>query len=616
MSRSLQFVCLVLLATLLLIPTLAAAAADDEARIAAARPQVRDALALAQALRGTGPLPRVARTTPLKVKVGDIERFWVHDPASAENAQIEARLLYAGPHVLMYVDTAIEPDQNLVEQSAREFEEQIYVRNRQLFGPEQAPGIDGDPRLTILNTTIRGAGGYFSPDDSVVRAANRFSNERDMFVIDLGSYPLGTDGYLSTLAHEFQHMIHESRGPGSASWFDEGFSTLAEDLNGYVESYTPQLYLSDPDLQLTDWDASAPHYGMSRLFMRYLHDQYAGDAGLAALVVQDAGDDLDAMVRLAAKKRPDIRSFADLFGDWAVANLVNSPKLADGRYAYKLHAGPPATLDAESGRQQEQVAQFGVDYINLVGPLTLDFDGADSVGLTGARPAEGQFAWWSNRGDQQVSTLTRAIDLRRVKKATLRFKTRYEIELDYDYAFVSVSEDAGKTWKTLRASTTTTSDPQGANFGHSWTGVSGAPGGDLGDAERGRWVDQQVDLTAYAGRQVQLRFWYVTDAAINGSGLMIDDLRIPEIGLADGFERGEAGWSAAGFVRVGGQLQQRWVVRLVRTTGRTTTVETVKLDPLGRGRIQLAKGERGVLVISGATRYTTEPAEYTYTLRR
>lgn len=614
--KSVRSTAILMLIAILLVAAAPHQAIDtgDEARIAAARPQPRDEIALTEAFRGTGPLPRVARTRPLDVKVGDVETFWMSDPATGENRQIQARLRYAGPHVLMYLDTDLTAEQALIERSATIFEQRIYPRSRTLFGAETAPGVDGDPRLTILNTLIQGAGGYFSPNDRVVRAANRFSNERDMFVIDLGSYPLGTDGYASTLAHEFQHMIHEGQAINSASWFDEGMSTIAEDLNGYIENGTAGLYLQQPDLSLTDWQPVGSHYGMSRLFLRYYYEQYGRADLLKTLITQDAGNDLELFTRLAAKKRPDLQSFRDLFGDWAVATLLNDPKVGDGRYAYRLRPYAPQTKAARTGQQRGDVAQFGVDYVTLNGPLTLDFTGTTSVSLLGTQPAEGRFAWWSNRGDRRVSTLTRSLDLRSVKRATLSFRAWYEIERDYDYAFVSVSTDNGKNWKTLPSTSTTTSDPQGVNFGQGWTGLSGLPEADIAGSDQGRWQQEKVDLSAYAGKTVLLRFWMTTDAAVEGPGLLIDDMRIPEIGLRDGFEQTDTAWTAAGFVRVTGELPQRWVLRLVRY-GTQTQVEPITIDPTGRAQLKLAAGEKGVLVIAGATRYTNERATYSYVIR-
>ncbi len=614
---------LLILSIIVMSVTTTSAAGDDLTQIAASRPYSRDRVVLAEAFgRGTK-IPRVARTTPLVVKTGDIQKFWVSDPASNQNRQIEARLRYVGPHVLMYVDTALNPEQALIERSAKRFEDKIYPRDRALFGKEIAPGIDGDLRLTVLNTQIRGAGGYFSPDDAVIQAVNRFSNERDMFVIDVGSYPLGSDGYASTLAHEFQHMIHSANGPGTAIWFDEGLASLAEDLNGYVDTNQPRSFLSAPDLSLINWQYTITHYGMARLFLRYYIDQYAGEKNLATLIKQNAGRDLNAFVRLAAKRRPDIKSFDDLFGDWAVATLLNNPTLGDGRYSYKLYAGPP-TLAGVVGQVpgagnsntpvgRLSVAQYGLDYIALAGPMTLQFDGADSVSLAGIAPAAGRYVWWSNRGDQQVATLTRELDLRKTKRATLQFKARYEIERGYDYAFVSISTDAGKTWQTLASTSTTREDPRSANYGQGFTGISGIPNADINTGQRGQWVDEQADLTPYAGKKVLLRYWSISDAALNGTGLLIDDLRIPEIGLRDGFEQGTTGWTSQGFVHVTGELPQHWMLRLVRY-GNPTRVESIPVDAKGRAQIRLARGEKAVLIVAGTTPYTSEAAEYTYVI--
>ena len=112
----------------------ATAAGDDLAQIAASRPIPRDRVALAEAFGRGVNLPRVARTAPLAVKLGDTQKFWVSDPSSTQNRQIEARLRYIGKHILMYVDTTLNPNQALIERSAKRFEEQIYPRDRALFG--------------------------------------------------------------------------------------------------------------------------------------------------------------------------------------------------------------------------------------------------------------------------------------------------------------------------------------------------------------------------------------------------------------------------------------------------------------------------------------------------
>jgi hypothetical protein len=584
---------------------------DDAILFAGAVPLARDGQALATAFGRTraGDADSVPSQDP---QLGDVEQFWVLSRASGTFEQVAAELRYVGPVLLMYVDTSLQIDQNLLERAAADFEERIYPRNRALFGSEPSPGIDGDPRLTVLNTNLSGVGGYFSSADAVARGANRFSNQREMFVVGVNSFPVGTPLYSATLAHEFQHMIAWNQQRRRPAWLDEGLASLAEDLNGYVDHAGAIAYLASPDLQLTTWSSSGRHYGMSRLFARYFHEQYAGDEGLSELSATDAGNNPEMFASIAARKRPDISSFSELFADWTVANLINDRAVGDGRFAYTLLPGRVDTTPPQPAADTT-VSQFGADYIGtLDGPLTLTFDGAETVPLAGPQPAEGVYAWWSNRGDESVSTLTRSFDLTGLERATLRFRLWHEIERHFDYAFVTASTDGGTSWQTLPGRTTTEEDPQGQSLGHAFTGVSGTPGQEIGAGLRGTWLDEEVDLSPYAGRSVQLRFWLVSDAAINGPGMLIDDIQIPELGYRDAAESGDGGWDAVGFVRTIGDLAQQWELRLVRFVGTATSVEPVAVDERGRATISVSDGERAVLVVSGATPLTTEPAAYSY----
>jgi hypothetical protein len=347
--------------------------------------------------------------------------------------------------------------------------------------------------------------------------------------------------------------------------------------------------------------------------MRYFYEHYAGDTGLAELIKSGAGNNPELFAEMAARKRPDVKTFADLYGDWAVANVLNDPKVADGRYAYELLPGAAALTELESGRTSATVSQYGVDYLGLLrGPLDLTFDGAETVGLTDAQPAGGTHMWYSRRGDESVSTLTREVDLSAVQSATLQFSTWYEIELNWDYAFAAVSTDGGSTWTTLEGEHTTTEDPQDANFGHGLTGVSGTPGVEPDKGTRGTWVEEQMDLTPYAGKKILLRFLLVQDAAYNAAGMLIDNIRIPEVGFTDDAEQADSGWEAKGFVRTTGTLPQRWELRLIRSGSSGVNVDEITPDAEGRASVQLEDGERGVLAVIGATPFTTEPASYSY----
>ncbi|HEY0607481.1 MAG TPA: hypothetical protein VGD58_31475 [Herpetosiphonaceae bacterium] len=574
----------------------------------------RDQIELAYEFGRTQGKERTARTEPLDVQVGDKQAFNVTNVNTNENYVVTATLVLALEHVLVYVEDGVELDMQDLEQSARQFNDEIYPRNRELFGSEWSPGVDGDPRLTILNARIEGAGGYFSGSDEVPRSVNRFSNEREMFYINIDDRVPGTTSYGDVLAHEFQHMIQWNESERPTTWTNEGLSQLAEELNGFTESVinVAPSYLINPDLQLTDWadnpqDAIA-HYGASYLFLTYFYEQYGKDLDLKTLIREGAGERLELFAETARQLNPDIQDFGDIYADWSIANLINDSRFGQGRYAYsqlpdEFKVSPE---QLPNNGDEETVAQFGSDFYEIPQDgqeRILSFDGSDTIGVVDTEP-EGSAMWWSNRGDSGNSTLTRTLDLRNVSSATLQFRLWYDIEADYDYGFVAVSTNGGETYTTLQGRYTTTDDPQGANWGNGYTGVS-TDEGDLAE-----WVDEQIDLTPYAGQEVLLRFSLVTDDAFNRPGMVIDNIRVPEINFSDDAESNSAGWSAAGFTRTNNLLPQQWEIRLVRISGRAVTFEPLQLDAQNRGEYRLGPNERGALVVMATTPHTTERATY------
>lgn len=574
-------------------------------------PPRRDQVQLAYEFGRTKSLQRVVRTKPLDVQVGDKATFNVTNVLEDRNYTISATLVLALEHVLVYVEDGVDIDREAIERSAREFNDKIYPRDRELFGSEWSPGIDGDPRLTILNARIQGAGGYFSGSDTVPQAVNRFSNEREMFYINIDNRLPGTDSYGDVLAHEFQHMIQWNEAERPATWFNEGMSQLAEELNGYAESVVnvAPAYLVDPDLQLTAWahnpQDAVPHYGAAYLFMTYFYEQYGQDLDLKRLIQENAGERLDLFAELAHKQNPDIQDFGDLYADWAIANLINSPSYGNGRYTYTQLPSTAPIQPLPDGSREEAVAQFGSDYWELPASdqeRVIRFDGSDTVGMVAAKP-EGNVMWWSNRGDNAHTTLERSFDLRNVPRATLQFRLWFDIEQDYDYGFVSVSTDGGQTFSTLPGRYTTSDDPQGANWGNGYTGTSGA-------GSSPQWVNEEIDLTPYVGQEIMLRFSLITDDAFNAPGMVLDNIRIPKINFHDDAETTAAGWTAKGFARTDNQLSQQWEVRLIRIDGNRVTFEPLQLDPENVGEYRLAPGQRGALIVAATTPHTTERAKY------
>jgi immune inhibitor A len=251
------------------------------------------------------------------------------------------------------------------------------------------------------------------------------------------------------------------------------------------------------------------------------------------------------------------------------------------------------------------VRQFGVDYIEIDphAGSRVTFEGSGLVRLTGTDPHESEFSWWSNRRNMLSSSLMRPVDLGEVETATLHFWTWYDIEENFDYGYVVVSTDEGRTWETLPGTHTTSEDPNRANYGQGYTGKSDA------------WLEERVDLSSYAGQQILLRFWYISDPGLNQPGWLIDDISIPEIGFSDDAEQDDSGWTVDGFVRSSNDVPQSYVVQLVEY-GPHVTVRRLSLDAENKTEVELGEGtRRAVLIVSGATRWTSEPAPYRVEIR-
>jgi immune inhibitor A len=160
-------------------------------------------------------------------------------------------------------------------------------------------------------------------------------------------------------------------------------------------------------------------------------------------------------------------------------------------------------------------------------------------------PYSGSYAWHGGIGDGLDVHMTRTLTLPAATSVSLDLRAWFDIEADWDYAYVSVSTD-GTNFVNLPGTITTQSDPNGQNQGHGITGTSGS------------WVPASFDLSAYAGRTVQLRLRYWTDVNTHGRGILFDELAIVADGapvFSDGAESAPNGWTLEGFLQSDGQYR-------------------------------------------------------------
>jgi hypothetical protein len=228
--------------------------------------------------------------------------------------------------------------------------------------------------ISADNTDVGGIVGYFYPVDTFI--ADPDSNERIMFQIDAVMFasPDETwdiDDYwpatvLSTLAHEFQHMIHfyqkgVLRGGdyfGEPTWIDELCSMQVEDLladkmgvpgprgiaptdgtagpSGNTLGRIP-MYLLWPDISPLDWGSAdsglLSYYSWAYSFGAYLTRNYGG-AELIRSIVQNANADVGAVIAAADAFSGRDESMESLLRRWGAAVLLSARTDAPEYYRY------------------------------------------------------------------------------------------------------------------------------------------------------------------------------------------------------------------------------------------------------------------------------------------
>ena len=586
----------------------------------------RNLVALTTALKHVaGPIPLVARTTPLNAQLQQEDPFWL-----APGQQIHAKLVYITAHVYDYVEDGTVADLGALRASADRFETSILVANHRYYGQEWSPGVDGDVHITILNATDLPStvNGYFDSNDEFTTPVFADSNQREMLYMHIGATNLtsNTDDYDKTLAHEFELMIAWHLRPSDPTWMQEGMAVLAQHLNGFDTSMTDTAFFAAPATQLDTWDAKggdSADYGAGYLFMDYFAEHYGGYGVLKQLLQDPAQAPLNFNDVLAANGYAD--RFDDVFAKWVMANALNDePQTSNSPYAYKNveneHATPQHVVTALPFHDQGAAPQYAAQYYNAKLPsgtdqtLHIAFAGQPTVPLLSvANPGGSGRLWWSNRGENMDSTLTHTFNLTALsgQAATLNFALWYDLEAGYDYGYVEVSTDGGTTWAALPITGSHTDDPNGLNMGNGLTGASSSDGTS--------WVNASVDLSSYTGKTVQVRFENLTDDSVDQQGMAIANVTLPQLHFTDDATTATS-WTVKGWLNTDNSLPETYLVQaaLFDSGGTFTKVVNIPVGAEGIGSLDIPHFGKTVsrvfIAVSPIAPATTQDASYTLDL--
>jgi len=476
-----------------------------------------------------------------------------------------------------------------------EYETVIYPIESEYFGtPDSHDGSDSVPkgnglpyfadedgRLMIMVWNMVDESYYDSTYPSYVVGYYSPSIETyyDRNIIHLDSYDwtnrLGPDVprpfvYDSTVAHEYQHLLHDDLDADEVSFINEGCSMYSELLCGYGEGlwgYYEQ-FLFTPDNSLTEWGDQGginiiADYGAAAMFAIYLGDHFGAGDFISALAANEDNGEMGVTTTLADAGFVDW-DFEKVFHAWQMANLIHTDDFGYGWYNYDSidlsdpRAGKLTTLKIKPGMgfvTQSYAFQYtwtqdgyntgtyllgpyGTDYLKIQGlragqlpKLNFKFDG-NNIHEPGwkltAAPAVPGFSgnvWYSGATDLRDVSIIGTVDLGGMTEATLTFDTYYSIEEQWDFGFVQVSTDGGVTWISL-ANEFTRSDIVIDGHPDIAANLPGFTGTGYGN--------MVFDLSSYAGSPVMLAFRYMTDWGYTDPGWYVDNIAINGVIVEDG----------------------------------------------------------------------------------
>lgn len=426
---------------------------------------------------------------------------------------------------------------------------------------------DGDKTVTLVDN-IRDANYYTFPK-AITYTAGFFSpqlNElfdRNVMTIDaydwkhrMGanppddptndlctSRPAHPRMYEATFAHEWQHLLEYYADPNEVTWVNEGLSDFAQTLTGYVDSrarvdqrgmdnhltcfqgfgnvktkFNPNPRdCGGPQNSLNLWNEGTPtqilaDYGNAYEFMLYLRDRFGlgiitklhrdgahqGLAGVAAV--------LPAGVTLASVLHDyQLMVLVDRYVDRRGGTVSGIPKIRV--IANSLRS--TVNLDNPSAYDTPGAAPNGADYVPLPTPL-------HSISFRGANFLPALPTGWTIADDTLFSGNTSDLSNAAVlpisvpaDSPTLSLETAWDAEAGFDFAYVEISTDGGKSYTAIPGDRT----------------VPGLLGPGLSGASNG--VETiSYPLSPYAGKDVLLALHYVSDSVVNKGGWRIGKITL------------------------------------------------------------------------------------------
>ena len=351
------------------------------------RPE-RDYFELAVQLLGADPASLVSDLPdPDTLKLNDRTNMFIKTGGN-DYSPVPVRVRYLSDDIVIWTGVNARATEEEIAAAVQNFESQIIPINRLIFGREALPGVDGDRRIHIVFVENPNWPffGYFSVLNQYPAAIQPTSNQREMFVMNLGGVATDSLAFAGEMAHEYQHLIHWNKDPNEDHWLNEAMGELAIFLSGAgpassaVGLTNAELFAENPNIQLTsrpeqffgeDDPAIFSHYAAERAFAVYLLEQFEPQ------FIKDLVDNPEPGVRSIQQELDRLAGapqFNDVFANSLLANLLNQPNLAEGQYGYQELATYLPFRELVNSFRGEVLADslppYGARYTKYAVPMT------------------------------------------------------------------------------------------------------------------------------------------------------------------------------------------------------------------------------------------------------
>jgi hypothetical protein len=267
--------------------------------------------------------------------------FWAYDFAFNISYFVSANFVGEGDHCLIYLEENQLVDPNAINEIVNQFDNAIYTNEILAFGDEPNPGIDGNSKVFIFLLDIKDEytpssgsyiAGYFNPlDEYNISALNPYSNQKELFNMDINPAVPGDGIFLKTLAHEFQHMINWNqktnlRGVNEETWLEEALSEIAPLFCSYGPDYSRVIgYQLRPWDSLLDWFGDVSDYSTAYMWSQYVYDQVSNTDSTGHNIFWNINHTANVGINAVNTGLNSVgygKDFSGVFKDWSMANYL------------------------------------------------------------------------------------------------------------------------------------------------------------------------------------------------------------------------------------------------------------------------------------------------------